>query len=257
MQASSSWALTQENALNSAMVAPLFSCLLCPLTCSRPIRPPATGTMASTEQNWHTLSDGAKVYTKTWKVSNGIISPSHISRADKTQPATPPIALLVFLHGFSDHCNRYPELFASLQKAGIQVHTFDQRGWGRSVTKPSEKGLTGPTSTVLSDITSVIQSQLSNGLPVFLMGHSMGGQETLQWASRGPWDVRQHVAGFLAGSPYIRLHPDAEPNKLTVVVGRLAGKLLPHFQLVQKLDPQWISRDKAVCTDWGSRFTLS
>lgn len=84
------------------------------------------------------------------------------------------------------------------------------------------------------------------------MGHSMGGQEVLTWAAIGPQKLRKQIAGFLAEGPYIRLHPKSEPNKLTVMVGKLAGKILPHYQLVSKLDPYAMSRDRALCEDWAA-----
>ena len=66
-----------------------------------------------------------------------------------TQPDVSAKALVVFLHGFSDHVNRFLEFFSVLASQGIEVHGFDQRGWGRSVHSKAERGLTGPTSTVM------------------------------------------------------------------------------------------------------------
>ena len=158
--------------------------------------------------------------------------------------------MILFIHGFSDHCNRYPELFHNLATRGILVHSFDQRGWGRSVKKTSDKGLTGPTTQVLADITSVIQKYLPCPVPFFLMGHSMGGQETLQYAAKGPQEVKNQISGFLAAAPYIRLHPSSEPNRLTVMVGKLAGKLLPKRQLFNALDSTYMCHDKEMCKSW-------
>lgn len=105
----------------------------------------------------------------------------HFSCSDSSneQPAFSALAKIVFVHGFSDHCNAYQDLFLSLALSRIEVHAFDQRGWGRSVKTISERGLTGPTSQVLDDITSILKSQLPTNIPLFLMGHSMGGAEVL------------------------------------------------------------------------------
>ena len=152
----------------------------------------------------------------------------------------PPNALLVFIHGFSDHINAYFELFPNLASRGIQTFGVDQRGWGRSVTSTASRGLTGPTTAVLEDITSIIEAQLKKneaGVPVFLMGHSMGGAQILQYAARGPVEVRRQLSGYLAESPFVAIHPDSQPARLTVVVGRMAARFLPRRQMVQKLDP--------------------
>jgi acylglycerol lipase len=61
--------------------------------------------------------------------------------------------------------NAYGLLFPTLASHGIEVYGFDQRGWGRSVEKASEKGLSGPTSLILSDIASFIKTLLPSKVP--------------------------------------------------------------------------------------------
>ncbi|XPS93939.1 Acylglycerol lipase [Ascochyta lentis] len=182
------------------------------------------------QEGWHTVDDGRKLYTKTW--------------TPDTQPAK---ARLVFIHGFSDHINTYGNFFSALAAKGIEVYSFDQRGWGKSVTKTSERGHTGPTTRVLADITSFIKSVVPSPVPVFLMGHSMGGGEVLCYAAQGPREIRQHIRGYLLESPFVDFDANSKPSPFTVFFGRLAGKLLPHRQLVNKLDVNLISRDPEVC----------
>lgn len=111
---------------------------------------------------------------------------------------------------------------------------------------PSQKGLTGPTSLVLDDISSILQSQLPSLVPIFLMGHSMGGAEILHFAAHGPLEIRLQIAGYLAESPWISLHPTTQPSKALVMAGKLASRLMPRFQMVQHVEAQWVSRDEAV-----------
>lgn len=68
-------------------------------------------------------------------------------------------------------------------------------------------------------------------VPLFLMGHSMGGAEVIQWAARGPPDMRSQIRGYLAESPYLALHPSAQPSRVITIAGRLAAKVLPRKQL--------------------------
>ncbi|KAL6712642.1 hypothetical protein ACN47E_000519 [Coniothyrium glycines] len=180
------------------------------------------------EEGWHTLPDGKKLYTQTFKTQG------------------PAKARLVFIHGFSDVVNTYGNFFPTLASKGIEVYTFDQRGWGKSVTKPSERGDTGPTTKVLEDITSFIKTVIPSPIPLFLMGHSMGGGQVLCYAAQGPSDVRKHIRGYLLESPFVDFDPKSKPNFFTVFFGRLAGKILPHRQLINKLDPNLISRDPKV-----------
>ncbi|KAF2741515.1 alpha/beta-hydrolase [Polyplosphaeria fusca] len=182
----------------------------------------------STEEGWHTVEDGAKLYTKTWKTEG------------------PAKARVVFLHGFSDHCNNYDTFFYPLASKGIEVYAFDQRGWGRSVKKQADKGNTGPTKRVLDDITSFLKTVIPSSIPLFLMGHSMGGGEILLYAAEGPAEIRKHIRGYLCESPFIEFDPKSKPNWFTVFFGRLAGRLLPHRQMVNPIDVKLVSRDEAV-----------
>ena len=135
------------------------------------------------------------------------------------------------------------------------MYAFDQRGWGRSVKTPSQRGLTGGTPTILDDITSMLKSliPLANHekVPLFLMGHSMGGAEILQYAACGPEDVRAQIRGYLAESPYLTLHPSSQPSRFTVATGKLAARIMPKKQMVQKLESKWQSRDPAVNKEWA------
>lgn len=124
-------------------------------------------------------------------------------------------------------------------------------GWGRSVHEISQRGLSGPNSQVMEDITTFIKSlPKEEDVPLFLMGHSMGGGETLVYASTGPSEVLSSIRGFLLESPLIGLGPGAAPSKVTVVLGRLAAKVVPRMTKLHKLDKAGISRDVAVCQAW-------
>ena len=120
-------------------------------------------------------------------------------------------------------------------KCNCRIHAFDRRGWGRSVQAPSQKGLTGPTMMVLNDISSIVKWLLATAasmpVPIFLMGHSIGGAEVLHWAARGPPDMRSQLRGYLAESPYLALHPSAQPGCFFLTAGRLAAKSVPKRQM--------------------------
>ncbi|KAK3358264.1 Alpha/Beta hydrolase protein [Lasiosphaeria ovina] len=172
-------------------------------------------------------------------------------------PAGPIKAKLVFVHGFSDHVGRYTAFFSALAERGIAVYGFDQRGWGRSVSKPSEKGLTGPTTRVIADIAAFVQPHLpaspSSDPPLFVMGHSMGGGEVLTLAADATYQdsVVRHVRGWLLESPFISFSPEEQPSWLKINAGRLAGRLLPRHQLYHELAPANLSRDAAVVQSIG------
>ncbi|KAJ5168183.1 uncharacterized protein N7482_003777 [Penicillium canariense] len=192
----------------------------------------------SVEEGTHVLPDGVELYTKTWK------------------PDGPTRAVLAFVHGFSDHCNAYYDFFPNLATSGIEVRAFDQRGWGRTFKRPQDRGNTGGTPLVLSDIHSFLLSLSEQpNTPLFLMGHSMGGGEVLTYAlhPESPYNssgARPQLAGVLAYSPFIALHPDSRPASLTVVAGRLVSRILPRMQRHSPLDPTYVCRDETVVADY-------
>ncbi|CAI6336968.1 unnamed protein product [Periconia digitata] len=98
------------------------------------------------------------------------------------------------------------------------------------------------------------------------MGHSMGGGEVLLYMASGPADIRQHIRGYLLEAPFVDFSPESKPSGLTVFFGRMAGKILPQHQMVNKLDCKLISRDPVVqqqfledelCHDTGTLEGLS
>ncbi|CAP73169.1 uncharacterized protein PODANS_2_5790 [Podospora anserina S mat+] len=186
------------------------------------------------EQEGTFTVSGAELYTKSWL------------------PDGPIKARLVFIHGFSDHINRYPAFFSHLASKGIAVYGFDQRGWGRSVKKPAERGLTGPTAQVLSDIAAFLSQPHLLGTPgsqepVFVMGHSMGGGQVLTFAADPKYEsLVEKVRGLLLEAPFIGFSPEERPSRLKITVGRLAGRLMPHFQLAHKIAVEHLTRDQHV-----------
>ena len=96
----------------------------------------------------------------------------------------------------------------------------------------------------------MFRTLLPSPVPLYMMGHSMGGGETLVYASQGPPGILSHIRGFIASAPLIELHSRTRPWKMTVLLGRLAGRLLPHRQLVNKLDPDFLSHDSKQNALW-------
>lgn len=153
----------------------------------------------------------------------------------------------MFLHGFSDHIGRYEELFRYFTAQGIQVFAFDQRGWGRSVKTPSDRGVTGPTSQVLMDIASFIESKLSPDAPLFVFGHSMGGGEALTLASTPKYNpIVSKVHGWILEAPFLGFPPGEEPSTLKVIAGRAAARLFPRRTLMHRIVPEKLAHNLEV-----------
>lgn len=161
------------------------------------------------------------------------------------------------MHGFSEHVNRYNDFFPLLAARGIQVFAWDQRGWGRSVRQPSERGLTGPTAQVIADVAAFLRDKLggeaggsgeaSASAPLFVMGHSMGGGEALTLAGDSQYaELVGRVRGWILECPLVGFSAGEEPSSIKVFAGRLVGRLLPRQQMRHVVPPEYLSRDPAV-----------
>ena len=84
-----------------------------------------------------------------------------------------PEAVVLALHGFNDYRNAFADVAPEFTAAGIQVYAYDQRGFGET----RERGIWPGSERLQMD--AVIASELlclrHPGVPLFLLGESMGG----------------------------------------------------------------------------------
>ncbi|KAJ3503104.1 hypothetical protein NLJ89_g8582 [Agrocybe chaxingu] len=110
-----------------------------------------------------------------------------------TPSSSSPKAALVFVHGFAEHIARYSHFHPLLAEKGVAVFAYDQRGFGQ--TAQDSKGNKSKTSAYgktswkeqMADIEWALEhvKKTFEGVPLFLMGHSMGGAEALGFATQG------------------------------------------------------------------------
>ena len=84
-----------------------------------------------------------------------------------------PKAILLALHGFNDYGKFIEEAASFLGDKGVQTYTYDQRGFGRT----PYPGIWPGTKALCQDFVNVIRllKDRHRGMPVYLLGHSMGG----------------------------------------------------------------------------------
>ncbi|WBW74864.1 mitochondrial acylglycerol lipase Mgl1 [Schizosaccharomyces osmophilus] len=146
---------------------------------------------------------------------------------DYTNTKGAPVARLLFIHGFGEHTNLYPEFFEFLNQRNIEVFSFDQRGFGRSKQSPKLQGCTGGWKKQLPDIDYHVQRASDTDLPLFLMGHSMGGGLSLQYGISGAH--RKNLKGVVAQAPMLQSHPDTKPNYLVYKSLSAVSRIMPNF----------------------------
>jgi len=124
---------------------------------------------------------GAKPSSEDWLVTSDAFSLFY--RAEF--PDNPRGAVL-FLHGMSEHSGMYLHVFRACAEAGFVVLAPDQRGRGRSVDGRWRRGDLHSVSRVLQDLDELRarhQARL-NGLPLFIVGVSMGSIIAQEYALR-------------------------------------------------------------------------
>ncbi len=85
-----------------------------------------------------------------------------------------PKGILIIVHGLSEHGGRYLKLQKELAAEGFASWAYDQRGFGRST---GERTYVTDYNLFLQDLKKVISTakKAYPALPVYLIGHSMGG----------------------------------------------------------------------------------
>jgi len=124
---------------------------------------------------------------------------------------------------------RYGPLIPSLLRLGVSVYAFDLRGHGGS---PGRRALTDVAESV-EDHLAARRLLAAQPLPVFLMGHSLGGTITAASVVRDP----THVAGVILSSAALLV----SANVLTRLFARVVAALAPWLP-VRFLPPTGISR---------------
>lgn len=144
----------------------------------------------------------------------------------------------VVAHGLAEHSGRYEHLAGRLTACGYAVHALDHRGHGHSPGRPAN---IQRFDLVVEDLYALICHAAAGnpGLPLTLIGHSMGGAIALACALRNPAPVSNLV---LSGPA---LSPGEKVPALQLFVVRLLSVLLPNVGALT-LPASAISRDPVV-----------
>jgi alpha-beta hydrolase superfamily lysophospholipase len=106
--------------------------------------------------------------------------------------------VVLALHGFNDYSNAFAQSGPALAATGLFVYAYDQRGFGEAPHRglwPGVEVLTGDLATAAELVTA-----RHPGLPVYLLGESMGGAVVLA-ALAGP--APPQAAGVILAAPAV------------------------------------------------------
>lgn len=157
-------------------------------------------------------------------------------------PGVPARALLLLVHGAGEHSARYRQLAQYVTGRGYAVAALDHPGHGRSAGR---YGHIDRFEDFVSTL-EIFQRKLATdfpGLPLILVGHSMGGLIGGLYLLRH----QQDFIGCVLSGPAIKT--DIEPGYLQLLMIRLLSVVAPTSGVLQ-LDAVGVSRDPAVVADY-------
>jgi alpha-beta hydrolase superfamily lysophospholipase len=153
-------------------------------------------------------------------------------------------AAVALVHGVNEHGGRYARLADELNRRGIAVHAIDLRNFGRS---EGERGLILNFDEFLDDVDLLLARTAAAhpGKPLFLLGHSMGGEVVT-------WHVIQRqpkIDGLILSAPALLVGGKVFPflRHLTVLFSRI----LPRLK-IRRMGTRFMSRDPQIIADFKS-----
>lgn len=147
-----------------------------------------------------------------------------------------PQASLLLIHGLGEHSGRYGALVEGLVDLGLAVFTFDGRGHGKS-QRPKPSAYIDSLAEYLGDIDALFSKVKGyvSGVPVFIMGHSMGGGMAVAYALK----YQPELSGIILSAPAIQ--EDAGTSRLLKALSGIMNKLAPRLKVLE-LEKQFLSR---------------
>ncbi|KAJ7148740.1 lysophospholipase [Mycena crocata] len=190
--------------------------------------------MTSFTEEWLVGVEGTAFYTRLYR------------------PAGPLRSALVFVHGHDEHISRYEQMHSAWAARGFAVFAYDLRGFGRTAldTPKSPSSAYGRMGSPLADLEWAIKHtrSLFDSVPLFLMGHSMGGAIVLNYVTSKSTarnkDSVSLISGVISSSPWLLLtHP--LPTWFLWIIA-LISKIFPNMHFSTPLRPEAISHDISV-----------
>ncbi|HEX2705667.1 MAG TPA: alpha/beta hydrolase [Candidatus Lustribacter sp.] len=149
---------------------------------------------------------------------------AHTWRGEQT-----PRYVAVLCHGYGEYVGRYEHVADALVQDGAVVYGVDHQGHGHS---DGERVLVADIESVVDDVDGLVSRARSEwpGLPVALIGHSMGGLVAARYAQR----FGAKLAVLVLSGPVI--------GRMDLVPALLSMDEIPDIPI----DPATLSRDDRV-----------
>jgi len=149
--------------------------------------------------------------------------------------ADDPQAAILLVHGIGEHSGRYEHVGDALSDAGFDVLAFDQRGFGET---GGRRAFVTEFSEYTDDVADLLTERRELGVPVVLMGHSLGGLI-----------AATHLVGDGPQPDFAVLSAPALSAPIPLwqrVAAPVLSRILPEFHVKSDFDGSILSRDPEV-----------
>lgn len=169
-----------------------------------------------------TASDGDNLAVQDWPLPDGLQLRG--------------VVLLV--HGLGEHAGRYEHVARKLNRWGFAVRGYDHFGHGES---GGARGALPSANRLVDDLGDLVEStraRTPDGMPLVLLGHSLGGLVAACYAADHP----EAIDGLVLSSPVFatRLSPSQK------VLMRVMPDLAPNLRVGNGLQARYLSHDPEV-----------
>ncbi|WP_018921798.1 alpha/beta hydrolase [Salsuginibacillus kocurii] len=145
--------------------------------------------------------------------------------------------IVIVVHGAGEHHGRYKWLIDQFQQQRFHVISGDLPGFGRTRGK---RGHVEHFDQYIDTVYSWYKEAEQFSLPIYLVGHSMGGLAVVQTALYKYMDI----TGIILSSPCFGLYTN--PNKAVAVTGKVLHRILPGFSVKSRITAESITRDPSI-----------
>lgn len=152
-----------------------------------------------------------------------------------------PEKVVCIVHGIGEYGGRFDRVATRFAEKGIAVLSMDLRGHGDSM---NARGHCAPRMEVLGDISDLLTyaGEKYPGKEIVLYGHSMGGNITLDYRSRG--DLNDVPCKYLISAPWVRL---VDPVKgVTYKLVKTLSRIAPSMGVSSAVDEKVLGHPDSV-----------